>query len=345
MAGVHLFSPPGFPDQEPGSDQRESLMMMPASPIPHFVVGQPRLALAPPNAFLDSMLRLRHAGQLFQWRRRIRIRQIVVVLHLAIFPHRTRDHQEFLRRVPAAALGPGHHRGLGDLHDQRSFLAVTHLHFGPCLFRQGSGPAIHTLEGRLRARPSPAVCRRRPRQVADVGVRRHGQKIRLSRGAQLPAKPRRTAHFVVAGDPRVRQKIALLGEHLQRQLVSRAKANLFRYAADLPSGLVLGPLLWEIQAHVYQGMLLRRGVARDTGARLPGHAPAPRRSPCRRPLGSSPLSPDAPTIAAPPRPSCCLSSGRPRGRRRSHRPGSRALCRPGWPVPSSAGDDPTPRSR
>ena len=128
MAGVHFFPPPGFPDEEPGGDQRESLMVMPAYPTPHFVVRQTRLALGPLNAFLDPMLRLQHASQLFQGCGRIRIRQVVVVFHLAILPRRARDHQKFLRRIPATPFGPGDHRRLGNLHDQRSFIAVPHVH-------------------------------------------------------------------------------------------------------------------------------------------------------------------------------------------------------------------------
>ena len=86
IAGVHFFPPPGFADQEPNGDERESLMMMPTLPATNFVVRQPRLALGPLNTFLDPMLGLCHAGQFFQGRRGIRIRKVVVVRTRASSP-------------------------------------------------------------------------------------------------------------------------------------------------------------------------------------------------------------------------------------------------------------------
>ena len=44
-AGVRIFSPPRLLVQEPRGQQRQGLVMMPRYPVPHLVVGQPRLAL------------------------------------------------------------------------------------------------------------------------------------------------------------------------------------------------------------------------------------------------------------------------------------------------------------
>ena len=67
-AGVHFFSPPGFLHQEPRGDQSQRLVMMPALPGPHLVVGQTRLARGPLQALLDPMLGLECPGELRQGR-------------------------------------------------------------------------------------------------------------------------------------------------------------------------------------------------------------------------------------------------------------------------------------
>jgi len=67
-AGVYFFSPPVFLRQEPDGQQRKRLMVMPTDPIANLILGQPRITLRPPKAFLDSMLRFGHAGKLRQSR-------------------------------------------------------------------------------------------------------------------------------------------------------------------------------------------------------------------------------------------------------------------------------------
>src|SRR5262249_57100389 len=67
-AGVHFFPPPGFLRQEPGGDERQGLMMMPATPCSNLVVGQTRFSLGTLQALLDAMLRVEDAGKLRQGR-------------------------------------------------------------------------------------------------------------------------------------------------------------------------------------------------------------------------------------------------------------------------------------
>src|SRR5437773_11957989 len=80
VAGVCIFSPPGFLRQEPGRQEGERLMVMPSFPCPYLIVRQPRLTLGTLQAFLDPMLRLEHPRELAQRRAHRRVRQQVVML-------------------------------------------------------------------------------------------------------------------------------------------------------------------------------------------------------------------------------------------------------------------------
>ena len=39
-------------------------MVVPSNPVPNLILGQPRIALGTPQAFLDPMLGFGHAGKL-----------------------------------------------------------------------------------------------------------------------------------------------------------------------------------------------------------------------------------------------------------------------------------------
>jgi hypothetical protein len=64
---------------------------------------------------------------------------------------------------------------------------------------------------------------------------------------QLAAEPRGAAHLVVAADPAVRQQRATAIEHLQRQLVPRAGADLLGDPALLPTLAILRPFGGQIE--------------------------------------------------------------------------------------------------
>jgi hypothetical protein len=72
----------------------------------------------------------------------------------------------------------------------------------------------------------------------------------------------RPAHLVVARNPNVLKRLAVLVEHLQSQLVPRTVLRPLGYAALLAPRFVVRPLLGYELAEVHQGMLLtdtRRG--------------------------------------------------------------------------------------
>ena len=93
----------------------------------------------------------------------------------------------------------------------------------------------------------------------------------------------RATHFVVAGHPRMRQRIPEFVEHLQSQFVTRAKLRPGRHARFDASRAIVGPLSRKVQTHADQGVFLMRNVAHEhadltvldlaqTTAPLPRHA-------------------------------------------------------------------------
>src|SRR4051812_10767466 len=72
---------------------------------------------------------------------------------------------------------------------------------------------------------------------------------------------RRTPHLVITGDPTVRQVVAALIQHLQRQLMAGLESDLLRDARLLAPGTVLRPLLGEIKPKVDQSMFYRRDIS------------------------------------------------------------------------------------
>src|SRR5262249_41933419 len=83
-AGVHIFSPPGFLRQEPGGDDRQGLMMMPATPRAHLIVRQACFALGTLQALLDTMLRIEDTSKLRQRRLRARARERIIVFERTV---------------------------------------------------------------------------------------------------------------------------------------------------------------------------------------------------------------------------------------------------------------------
>ena len=157
IAGVHFFSPPGFGDQEPGGEQRERLMMVPAFPIANLVVGQAGFALGALDAFLDAMFGLGNAGELGQFHVRRGIRQIVVGFdHASVFAVAVTNHdQHFFMAFLPSVVAP-HDASLDDLDHERTFGAVAHIDLRPGFLRSATRP-----NGRRAARVASVVGRDR----------------------------------------------------------------------------------------------------------------------------------------------------------------------------------------
>ena len=80
IAGVHFFSPSRFRRQEPRRDRRRRLVVPPADPIPHLVVGQARFGLRAWQACFDAVFGLRRASEFGRRSVGVRVRQMEVDL-------------------------------------------------------------------------------------------------------------------------------------------------------------------------------------------------------------------------------------------------------------------------
>src|SRR5436305_14746749 len=114
-AGVHIFSPPGFLRQEPGGDERQGLMMMPATPGSNLVVRQARFSLGTLQALLDAMLRVEDAGKLRQRRLGTGAREGITCLNV--------PSASFSRNTTKTSSGPVRRRSV--FADTRLFMAST----------------------------------------------------------------------------------------------------------------------------------------------------------------------------------------------------------------------------
>ena len=63
IAGVIFFPPLSFHNQKQTSNERQDLMVMPAAPIPDFIVAQTNFTLPALNALFDAMFGLRNAAE------------------------------------------------------------------------------------------------------------------------------------------------------------------------------------------------------------------------------------------------------------------------------------------
>src|SRR5438132_10621081 len=105
-AGVHIFPPPGFLRQEPGGDERQGLMMMPAAPRSNLVVRQACFALGTLQALLDAMLRIEDTGKVRQRRRRARARESIIVFERPVRLPLAEYHQHLFRSGAASTAPP-----------------------------------------------------------------------------------------------------------------------------------------------------------------------------------------------------------------------------------------------
>src|SRR5271155_6131663 len=161
-------------------------------------------------------------------------------------------HHQCLLGIDALPLGLGQDTSLDGLDHQRSLVPRSHFDGFPGVFRQRRTPAIRSQERGLGMPATTTVRRRFRRDVANHCVRGHGQEIPLVQVPQSPTKPGAVAHFVIAGNPVMRQQGTLLPKHFQSQFTSRLEAYLRGHAALLATGFVASPLRWQVQPKIPQ---------------------------------------------------------------------------------------------
>src|SRR5580700_442319 len=124
-AGVRIFSPPGLLREEPGCQQRQSLMMMPSLPRANLVVCQTRFPLGTLQDFFDPMLGLEDPGEFLEWCCQRGARQQVIMLPSAVFLALAKHHQE-LRHLRGLPFGSRLYQSADNLRHQGPFLTIAH---------------------------------------------------------------------------------------------------------------------------------------------------------------------------------------------------------------------------
>ncbi len=258
MAGVDFFSPQSFADQKPIGQQRECLMMVPAPPGARFVIGQSRFTFGALQTFLDATPRFGRPREFSGRRLRIRIRQPVIVDPVRAFLASCDD--QHLGRVGICAFGHREHRRRNDLDHHRPFLAIADFDARPGLRLQRATPCIDTDKGRQWLLTETAVRRRLGRQIADERVGRNRQQVAFLIGAQIAAKLRGPAKFIVPHHPSMRQRCPMFLHHLPPQFQLGREFQLRRNVTFFPPRFILDPLLRKVQTHIDQRMFPARHV-------------------------------------------------------------------------------------
>ena len=224
-AGVWIFSPPRLPIQEPRGQERQGLVMMPGDPVSHLIVRQPGFPLGPLEALLDAMSCLRDAGQFFQRHIGVRIRQVIIKLESMIRLTLPGQEQQLLGAGPLP---------LRPSLDPAFTASITNGPFSPSrtsiLVQASSGRAAHHRSTRTNADfgrgPRPQYAGGGASMSRTVVFGGPQKQIAFAQSTQFQAKTAGSAHFVVAGDPGVWQRLAIPRQHLQCQLVPGLKRDL-----------------------------------------------------------------------------------------------------------------------
>src|SRR5712692_6424319 len=116
-------------------------MMMPSLPRAHLVVSQARFPLGPLQTFFDAMLRGEDTGEFLQGCCQRRVGQQVIMLPSAVALPLTKHHQK-LRHVRCLTFSSRLNQRADTLHNDRSFLASTHLDRLPSVLRHPEAPAL-----------------------------------------------------------------------------------------------------------------------------------------------------------------------------------------------------------
>src|SRR5262249_50899168 len=154
IAGVHCFSPLGFWDQKPGCQERQRLMLLPARPIAHLIVGQTRFALAALYTVLDAMCGFRHTGKLPQRGLRRSVGQVIIDLHplLVVAIAVAHDHHPLLVAL-LPSVRARHHASFDPLDHQGAFRAIADINPLPDVITERLAPLLHALPGTLGPAP------------------------------------------------------------------------------------------------------------------------------------------------------------------------------------------------
>ena len=202
--------------------------MMPGHPVSHLIVRQTGFSFGSLEAFLDAMSCLGHPSEFRQWHVIGRIRQIVIML-ISCVRLPLSGHKQCLVRSGATRVGSCLDTTLYRFDYQWSFLPVPHIDLGPRVLGKHRAPVIYSHEGSLGMSTPPRIFRRWHVDVTDQRVRRDRKQVTFALGTQIQPKTAGAPHLIVARDPGMRQYIAKLRQHLQRQLMASLKLDCLGY--------------------------------------------------------------------------------------------------------------------
>ena len=236
-------------------------MMLPASPMAHFIVGQTGFARAALEAFFDTMFGL--ATRAACWGVSGAVGQIITDLHdlLIVAVTVVDHHQQFLIAL-LTPMGSRHHPSFDYLNHQWLEPSRTSIR---C---QASRPGLGSIPPRLPGHWG------RPRPLgAAAGSPDHDTTYAKAPPAcTAPPTPPADGETSTAApshrhrNPAMRRRGTIARQHLQGQWVPRAVASAGGgYPGFVQPGLIVPPLFGQVQPQVNQNVALARHVAQVDG--------------------------------------------------------------------------------
>ena len=236
--------------EEPGRQDREGHVVMPADPGSDLVVGQSCFALGPLEAFFDQVAILGNSNEFGKRDGQVCIGKIEAILGIVL---EGAGHQERLYGTDVLLI-----LGLNGNADRLDFhgahLSRTDDKARPGGWRLLVSPLGGLDEGSLGSLAAAgSALGRRGFQIAYTGVGGHFQKIALLASGQGSAEPSGATKLVVAKDPGVGEAGSILLEELVGDLDLGAEPDLLGNAALQPAAATPAPLLGKVELAVDQG--------------------------------------------------------------------------------------------
>jgi len=262
-----VFSPSGFPHQEPRGQERQRVLLLPPCPMAPLIVGQTGFTLATLETCFQAMCRFGHPGTCPKWRLGWSVGQGILHLHhLRLVAVTVADHHQRLLVALLTPMGYRDHPSLHRLNHQRTLAAIAHLDPVPgCLIKR-LAPGLDVLPGTRGTAPPAALRRQLDLHLTPRRVRRHGQHVPLTQGRTSTTQPRRSPTLVVTRHPPMRQRGTVFLQPLQGQRVTRALGSgCCGHARFVQARRIRGPCFRQIQPRVDQGVTLSGDVSQGHG--------------------------------------------------------------------------------
>src|SRR6266511_752170 len=235
-------------------------MVVPSDPTTDLVVIEPGLAVAGLEHLLNPVPLPLGANHFGQGDLGAGVAQGVVDPRLA---DRTDHHQTLLRPDPSVLFGPDAHAHRID--HQRPLLAAAEGDPLPPRLRLTRRPDVGPLERHLALAADAGLLpwRATPLQVAHGGVAGYVQHVTLRPSTQRSAELGGPAEFVITHDPAVGQAGQAPVQQVQRDPPLLLEVDLRRDMALRAPGLIVSPILGQVELAVQRGVTGLRGIGQE----------------------------------------------------------------------------------